>query len=301
MKKRNMLLAVLTFVASSVMAQGLSSGINPANLDKSVKPGNDFYRYAAGGCLDSHPLDAEHTDNGAFTDLYEENQKQIQELILQYANTPQEKGMLGQKIGSLYKLMMDSVRLNREGWAPLKPTLDRIAAIKDRREYQLVTAQLDRRGESTMMYGIGVGADMRNASMNLVSVGQGGLGLGIRDYYLNDDEQTVRIRDAYKNYVKTLFQKTGNDEATAERKMQAVMAIETRIAKASYSRVELRDIDKNYHKMTYNQLVTDYPGIDWGNIFLASGFPAFDMVDVGQPEPMHEVEKILADTPLDDL
>ena len=301
MKKRNMFLAVLTFVASSVMAQGLSSGIDPANLDKSVKPGNDFYRYAAGGWLDSHPLDAEHTDNGAFTDLYEENQKQIQELILQYANTPQEKGTLGQKIGSLYNLMMDSVRLNREGWAPLKPTLERIAAINDRREYQLVTAQLDRRGESTMMYGIGVGADMRNASMNLVSVGQGGLGLGIRDYYLNDDEQTVRIRDAYKNYVKTLFQKTGNDEATAERKMQAVMAIETRIAKVSYSRVELRDIDKNYHKMTYNQLVTDYPGIDWGNIFLASGFPAFDMVDVGQPEPIHEVEKILADTPLDDL
>ena len=151
------------------------------------------------------------------------------------------------------------------------------------------------------MYGIGVGADMRNASMNIVSVGQGGLGLGTRDYYLNDDEQTVRVREAYKTFMKNLFQMVGNDSVTAQKKMEAVMAIETRIAKASYSRVELRDISKNYHKMSYNQLVTDFPGIDWGNVFLASGFPAFDWVDVGQPEPIHEVEKILAEASLDDL
>ncbi len=93
----------------------------------------------------------------------------------------------------------------------------------------------------------------------------------------------------------------GNDEATAEKKMEAVMAIETRIAKASYSQVQLRDIDKNYHKMSYNQLVIDYPGIDWGNVFLASGFPAFKDICVAQPEPIHEVEKILAETSLDDL
>lgn len=282
------------------MAQGLA-GIDKNNLDPTVKPGNDFYRYAAGGWLKSHPLDAEHTSNGSFTDLSEACQKQIQELILQAAEKETTKGTLGQKIGSLYKLMMDSVRLNREGWAPIKPTLDKIAAIKDRREYQLVTAQLDRMGEGTMMFGIGVGADMRNASMNLVSIGQGGIGLGTRDYYLNDDPQTVRIRDAYKNYMKNLFKLVGNDDATAEKKVQAVMTIETRLAKASYSQVQLRDIDANYHKMSYNQLVTDFPGIDWGNVFLLSGFPAFDMVDVGQPEPIHEVEKILADTPLDDL
>ena len=211
--------------------------------------------------MKAHPLDAEHTNNGAFTDLYDENQKQIQELILQYANTPQEQGTLGQKIGSLYKLMMDSVRLNREGWTPLKPTLEKIAAIKDRREYQLVTAQLDRKGEETMMFGVGVGSDMRNASMNLVSIGQGGLGLGTKDYYLNDDEQTVRIREAYKTYMTNLFELVGNDEAVAKKKMEAVMAIETRIAKASKSRVELRDIDANYHKMNYTQLVLDYPAL----------------------------------------
>ncbi|GAB6983176.1 M13 family metallopeptidase [Prevotella dentasini] len=300
MKKRTILLA-LAFGVLTANAQTLSSGIDKANLDTSIKPGNDFYRYAAGGWLKSHPLDAEHTDNGAFTDLYEENQVRIQNLILEYASKPQAKGTLGQKLGTLYNLMMDSVRLNREGYNPIKPTLARIAAIRDRHEYQLVTAQLDRMGESTMMFGVGVDADLRNAGMNIVSIGQGGTGLGTRDYYLNDDAQTMKVRNAYKAYLKRLFEMVGNDAATAEKKMQAVLAIETRIAKASYSRVDLRDINKNYHKMSYNQLVSDFPGIDWGNAFLQNGFPKFDEVVVGQPEPIHEVEKILAETALDDL
>ncbi len=293
---KKILIASCLMLSTTVMGQNFQQ-----NLDTSVRPGEDFYEYAAGGWMKAHPLDAEHTNNGAFMDLYEENQKHIQELILQYANTPQEQGTLGQKIGSLYKLMMDSVRLNREGWTPLKPTLETIAAIKDRHEYQLVCAKLDRKGENTLMFSVGVGSDMRNASMNLVSVGQGGLGLGTKDYYLNDDEQTVRIREAYKTYLTNLYELVGNDEAVAKKKMEAVMAIETRIAKASKSTVELRDINANYHKITYTQLVMDYPGIDWGNMFLLGGFPAFDLVDVGQPEAIHEVEKVLAETALDDL
>lgn len=300
MKKRTLIAACL-LVAMSAGAQSQVSGIDKKNMDLSVKPGTDFYQYAAGGWLKSHPLDAEHTNNGAFTDLYEENQKRIQELILEYASKPQKQGTLEQKIGTLYNMLMDSVRLNREGWEPLKPTLARIAAIKTNKEYQLVTAELDRRGENTMMFGVGVGADMRNASMNIVSVGQGGLGLGTRDYYLNNDPQTLKVREAYKTYLKNLFKMVGNDEATATKKVDAIMAIETRIAKVSYSKVQLRDIDKNYHKMSYNDLVLNFPGIDWGNVFLQTGFPPFDAVDVGQPEPIHEVEKILADTNLDDL
>ena len=300
MKKRTLIAACL-LAAMSANAQSQVSGIDKKNMNLNVKPGTDFYQYAAGGWLKSHPLDAEHTNNGAFTDLYEENQKRIQELILEYASKPQKKGTLEQKIGTFYNMLMDSVRLNREGWEPLKPTLARIAAVKNNKEYQLVTAELDRRGEGTMMFGIGVGADMRNASMNIVAIGQGGLGLGTRDYYLNDDPQTVKVREAYKTYMKNLFKMVGNDEATAAKKVEAIMAIETRIAKVSYSNVQLRDIDKNYHKMSYNDLVLNFPGIDWGNVFLQSGFPPFDAVDVGQPEPIHEVEKILADTKLDDL
>lgn len=301
MKKKTFLLGLL-LCATGAFAQGnLSSGIDLKNLDTSVKPGDDFYHYAAGGWLKSHPLDAEHVQNGAFTDLYEQSQKRIQDIILDFASKPQKQGTLGQKIGSLYNLLMDSVRLNREGWRPIKPTLDKIAAIKNRKEYQLVCAQLDRNGESTMMFGIGAGADQKDSEWNLVAVGQGGLGLGERDYYLSDDAQNKRVLEAYKQYLKKLFTLTGADEATAEKKTQAVIAIETEIAKASYDKVKQRDIDANYHKMTYTKLISDFPGIDWGNVFLASGFPAFDYVDVGQPEPIHAVEKILADTPLDDL
>lgn len=301
MKKKTFLLGLL-LCATGAFAQGnLSSGIDLKNLDTSVKPGDDFYHYAAGGWLKSHPLDAEHVQNGAFTDLYEQSQKRIQDIILDFASKPQKQGTLGQKIGSLYNLLMDSVRLNREGWRPIKPTLDKIAAIKNRKEYQLVCAQLDRNGESTMMFGVGAGADQKDSEWNLVAVGQGGLGLGERDYYLSDDAQNKRVLEAYKQYLKKLFTLTGADEATAEKKTQAVIAIETEIAKASYDKVKQRDIDANYHKMTYTQLISDFPGIDWGNVFLASGFPAFDYVDVGQPEPIHAVEKILAETPLDDL
>ena len=301
MKKKTFLLGLL-LCATGAFAQGnLSSGIDLKNLDTSVKPGDDFYHYAAGGWLKSHPLDAEHVQNGAFTDLYEQSQKRIQDIILGFASKPQKQGTLGQKIGSLYNLLMDSVRLNCEGWSPIKPTLDKIAAIKNRKEYQLVCAQLDRNGESTMMFGIGAGADQKDSEWNLVAVGQGGLGLGERDYYLSDDAQNKRVLEAYKQYLKKLFTLTGADEATAEKKTQAVIAIETEIAKASYDKVKQRDIDANYHKMTYTQLISDFPGIDWGNVFLASGFPAFDYVDVGQPEPIHAVEKILAETPLDDL
>ena len=301
MKKKTFLLGLL-LCATGAFAQGnLSSGIDLKNLDTSVKPGDDFYHYAAGGWLKSHPLDAEHVQNGAFTDLYEQSQKRIQDIILDFASKPQKQGTLGQKIGSLYNLLMDSVRLNREGWRPIKPALDKIAAIKNRKEYQLVCAQLDRNGESTMMFGIGAGADQKDSEWNLVAVGQGGLGLGERDYYLSDDAQNKRVLEAYKQYLKKLFTLTGADEATAEKKTQAVIAIETEIAKASYDKVKQRDIDANYHKMTYTQLISDFPGIDWGNVFLASGFPAFDYVDVGQPEPIHAVEKILAEMPLDDL
>ena len=136
MKTRLLLLSLSLAVTSAFAQQTLGSGIDKANMDLSVKPGNDFYRYAAGGWMKSHPLDAEHPMNGAFVDLEEQNQKRIQGLINEFASKPQQKGSLGQKIGSIYNLMMDSVRLNREGAAPLKPYLDKVAAIKNIHEFQ---------------------------------------------------------------------------------------------------------------------------------------------------------------------
>lgn len=299
--KTKTLLVSFSMIATAACAQNLSSGIDKANMDLNVKPGMDFYEYAAGGWLKTHPLDAEHPTNGAFVDLEEQNQKRIKGLIEEYSSKSQPKGSLGQKIGDLYNLMMDSVRLNREGAAPLKPVLAKVEAIKNKKEYQLVMAQLDYQGVGAMMFGISVGADQRNASQNIVGISQGGIGLGERDYYLNDDEQTVKVRNAYKEYIKTLFQLVGDDEQTAQKKTDVLLAIETRIAKASYDNVKLRDVNANYHKIGYAQLISDYPGIDWGNIFLAQGFPPFAEVDLGQPDPIKEVEKILEETSLDDL
>lgn len=299
--KTKTLLVSFSMMATAACAQNLSSGIDKANMNLDVKPGMDFYEYAAGGWLKTHPLDAEHPTNGAFVDLEEQNQKRIKGLIEEYSSKSQPKGSLGQKIGDLYNLMMDSVRLNREGAAPLKPVLAKVEAIKNKKEYQLVMAQLDYQGVGAMMFGISVGADQRNASQNIVGISQGGIGLGERDYYLNDDEQTVKVRNAYKEYIKTLFQLVGDDEQTAQKKTDVLLAIETRIAKASYDNVKLRDVNANYHKIGYAQLISDYPGIDWGNIFLAQGFPPFAEVDLAQPEPIKEVEKILEETSLDDL
>ena len=180
MKTKLLLLSLALATTSAFAQQTLGSGIDKANMDLTVKPGNDFYRYAAGGWMKSHPLDAEHPMNGAFVDLEEQNQKRIQELINEFATKPQQKGSLGQKIGSIYNLMMDSVRLNREGAAPLKPYLAKVAAIKNIHEYQYVTSSLDFDGIGTLMFDMGVGADQRNASMNIVGIGQGGLGLGWR-------------------------------------------------------------------------------------------------------------------------
>ena len=300
MNVKALIFALSLTATMSASAQG-TAGIDRANMNLSVKPGNDFYEYAIGGWRKAHPLDAEHARNGSFTDLDEMNQKRILELIQEYSSKPQAQGTLGQKIGSLYNLAMDSVRRNREGAAPLQPVLKKIADIQNRRDYQLVTSQLDARGISCMMFGMGVGADQKDAANNLVGIGQGGLGLGERDYYLSDDAQVKGVRDAYVKFLTSILTLAGNDAATAQKKAEATMRIETRIAKSSYSQVQLRDVQANYHKITYNQLVNDYPGIDWGNLFLAQGFPPFSHIDVGQPEPIHEVEKILAEESLDDL
>ncbi len=299
-KKTMLTMLALSIWNFSASAQNLK-GFDKSNMDTSVKPGTDFVQYSTGTWLKSHPLDNEHVTNGAFSDLYDQNQLQIQELILQFANTPQQRGTLGYKIGTLYNLMMDSVRLNKEGFNPIKANLEKIKAIKDRKEYQRVTAELDRKGESTMMYAWGVGADQRNAGNNIVAISQAGLGLGTPEYYLNEDPQSKAVVGAYKTYLTKLFQLVGYDAETAAKKVEAVMEIENRIAKVSYDQVKRRDINANYHKLTYAELIEQYPGIDWPTVFWVSGFPVFNEVDLGQPEPIHEVEKILADTDLDNL
>lgn len=301
MTLKTMLLQILAFSAATGFAQTTAqTGTDKANMDLSVKPGNDFYQYAAGGWIERHPLTPEFSRYSQFDELQENNQKQLREMIEQFANNTYPQGSLQQKIGSLYRLSMDSVRRNREGYTPIKGKLAEIEKIADRKSVQYHAARLSSEGVSTF-FGFGCDADLKDSQWNLMQVNQGGLSMGERDYYLSDEEATKKVREGYKAYVKKLFLMTGCDEATAQKRMEAVLNIETRIAKASYSATKLRDVEGNYHKMSYQQLLADYPGIDWSTLFLLNGVPAFESISVNQPEPIHEVEKILAESAIEDL
>lgn len=294
-------LPTLAMVASSALAQHpLASGLDKANMDLTVKPGADFYRYATGGWCDVHPLTAEYARYSQFEALNENNHKQLRELIENIASKQHPQGTLEQKIGSLYRLAMDSVRRNQEDYAPIQAMLNEIEAISTKAEISYTTALLFSRGIDCF-FGLGCEADKKDAEWNLMQIDQGGISMGERNYYLGDDEPTRHIREAYRLYVRHLFGMTGKSATEAEKSMEAVMNIETRIARASYSATEQRDVEKNYHKMSYRQLLTDFPGIDWSTLFLLNGIPAVEYVTVNQPEPIHEVEKILAECTVEEL
>ena len=294
-------LPTLAMVASSALAQHpLASGLDKANMDLTVKPGADFYRYATGGWSDVHPLTAEYARYSQFEALNENNHKQLRELIENIASKQHPQGTLEQKIGSLYRLAMDSVRRNQEDYAPIQAMLNEIEAISTKAEISYTAARLFSRGIDCF-FGLGCEADKKDAEWNLMQIDQGGISMGERNYYLGDDEPTRHIREAYRLYVRHLFGMTGKSATEAEKSMEAVMNIETRIARASYSATEQRDVEKNYHKMSYRQLLTDFPGIDWSTLFLLNGIPAVEYVTVNQPEPIHEVEKILAECTVEEL
>lgn len=295
------LIPALAFAVTGASAQttDLKSGLDRNDMDLSIKPGTNFFDYAGGNWRKSHPIPAEYSRYGSFEVLIENNERQLHDLIEQLAKESHPAGSLEQKIGDLYNLAMDSTRRNREGWTPIKGQLEQVAAVKTLKDLTILSGQLGRYGVESY-FGIGVDSDMKDSKMNIVGIQQGGLSLGNRDYYLENDEATQKIREAYKQYIVKMFRLVGDDETTAQKKMEAVFNIEMRIAKASKSMVELRDPEANYHKMTFNQLLNDYPGIDWSTLLLCSGFPAISYVDMGQPENIREIEKLMADTPIED-
>lgn len=291
--KIKMLIAALA-ISGMTSAQTLKSGIDKANMNLEVKPGEDFYQFAAGGWLKSHPLDAVHPMNGSFTDLDEQNNDRIRDLVKEYAEKHMPQGTVGQKIGSLYRMYMDTVARNRMGYEPIKPALAKVAAIKNRKQCERVMYELGAKGYGTMLFGFGLGQDAINSDQYIFYANQGGIGLD-PEYYTQPNEQQKAVVAAYKSLMKDLFKMVGNSEAMAEKKMQAAFAIEDQIARQSYDQVKSRDPQANIHKMSWQDLLRDYPGIDWKQLCLAYGYPSdIDSVDVGQPEPIHEVEKILA-------
>ena len=297
-KMRLRFLCVALAMSGMAMAQPLASGIDRSNMDLSVKPGEDFYQYAGGGWIKSHPLDAVHPMNGAFVDLDEQNKNRIRDLVKEYAEKRMPQGTVGQKIGALYRMYMDSVARNRMGFEPIRPVLAKVAGIKDRKQYVQVMYELDAKGYGTMMFSFGMGQDAVNSDQFIFGVGQGGIGLD-PEYYTAPNEQQKAVVEAYKSLMKDYFKMVGNSDELAEKKMQAAFAIEDRIAHASYDQVKLRDPQANIHKMSWQALLKDFAGIDWGTICCVFEYPSdIDTVDVGQPEPIHEVEKILAGTDL---
>lgn len=294
------ILPALAMLSATCMAQELGTGIDRANMDLSAKPGENFFQYAGGGWMAANPLGAEHSRYGHFNKLSETNQERLREIILSLSEQKGGEGTLEQKIGGLYRLAMDSARLNAEGDAPIRPLLDEIYAAKTKVELFVLQSRLSHCGVPGLIASY-CGADEKNAKQNIVQIFQPQLTLGERSFYLEKDEAMQQIRNAYGEYVASLFTLTGDDKATAGKKAEAIMKLETQQAESNYSAVQLRDPEANYHKMSYGELLSTFPGIDWSTYFLMEGYPAFTEVVVGQCEPLHALESILEDTPLDDL
>ena len=295
--KKLMIAIALAFVSMAGMAQNFR-----ANIDESVKPGDDFWHYAVGNWLKNNPLDKEHPKNGAFTDLDELNKKRINELIMKYANEKNlPQGSDGQKIGTLYRLYMDSVGRNKLGYEPIMPYLKQVRAIKTREEALKVMTELDVKGFDTAPYGISLGINTFNSSEYIVEVEHYGASLP-QEYYGEPNEQQKLVVDVIKSLNKDFLKMVGNSEADAERKMQAAWGIEHRIGVKQLNQVEERDPQKTTHIMPWEQLLQDFKGIDWVAYRDAMGYPKdIDEVDVYQLEPLHEVEKLLAEASVEEL
>lgn len=289
--------AMLTSCAGQKEAKS-TSGIDLANMDTTVSAGTDFFRYACGGWNDAHPLTAEYSRYGTFDELFENSQKQLRELIEGLAaQKNNQAGSAAQKIGDLYNMAMDSVTLNKQGAEPVKAMLDKIAGLKDKSEIVPMMTEMAHIGIGTYFHSY-VYADPKNSSLNIFQMGQGGINLGEKEYYLDTDSITQNIREQYKLYIGKLFQLAGFSEADAQQKVADVMEIETAIAKVSRSATELRDPEANYHKMSFDELKKTIAGIDWDAYMKGLGIQAPAELNVEQVEPIQEIARLMNTLPL---
>jgi putative endopeptidase len=290
--------------ASPVLAQTTAqqgTGINPANIDKTVSPCEDFYRYASGNWLKNNPVPAAESRWGSFNELADHNnatQKAILEELARNSGSA-TKGTNAQKVGDFYAAAMDTVAIEKAGLTYLKPYLDRIAAIKTLPEMQKFLAD-PKAQAGNVWFGSYVGQDEKISTQYAVQFGQGGLTLPNRDYYLNEDARSKNIRAAYNTYLVNTFKRLGDSETQAAAHAATVLRIETRLAKASKSPVDLRDPQANYNKMTVAQASKDFPNMNLPLMLKESGLGAAKEVIVGQPAFMKEVSTMLAAEPIAD-
>lgn len=275
------------------------AAINPANMDTTVAAGTDFYEYACGGWIKNNPLKPEYARFGTFDQLLENNQEQLRVLIKELSATPHEAGSVAGKIGALYAMGLDSTKLNADGVAPIKEELAAINALATKSDVSKMVATLHKEGMAPF-FALFVDADEKNSAMNIVQLYQAGIGMGDRDYYLLEDEGSAKMRDAYRAYINKLFTLAGSSPEQADAAVDAVMKIEKAIADISYGREDLRDSQKNYNKLAYEDFKQIESPLDWDVYFESMGLAGLKELDAKQINFYKDMNKALQNTTVDE-
>jgi putative endopeptidase len=273
--------------------------IDPANMDLSVRPGDNFYLYANGTWIKNNPVPPSKTRWGSFDKLNEENLGRLRTL-LESAAAGADKDAHLQKIGDLYLSGMDSAALESKGYQPIQPDLDRIAAITDIRGILKEIAFERSHGIASPLIGFFVGPDRKNVSQYIPQVGQGGITLPDRDYYLKSDARSVEIRKAYATHLNNMFRLIGKTEEQAAAAADAVFRIENALASAEMSRVEMRDPYKTYNKFSWKDLSATTPAIDWKTWAGQMEVSGVDSLVVSNPSFLKNVDLLLTAVALRD-
>ena len=291
--------AAMALAGCSQSKDAVKPAIDLANFDNTVAPGEDFYQYACGGWMAANPLTPEYARYGIFDQLDKENQEKLKSLIEELNANPQEPGSVGEKIQIVYALGMDTAKLNADGAAPVQEQIASIKGVSNMDEFSAMIAQMQKIGTRSY-FGMYIDADEKNSTMNLLQFSQGGLSMGDRDYYLLDDENSVRIRTAYKEYMNKLFTLAGYSAEDAAKATEAVLALETKIAEISVDRAALRDVHKNYNKMPLKDFVKKYNFINWDVFMKEVGIKNSTEVNASQVTFFEKLTKLLKKVSLED-